>query len=91
MDKQKQPDVSKKKKLFETLANKTKRFHKLFTSPIGKQVLQDLEDEFNQDQIFDPNSDSVTAHNLGQRDVIIYINQMIRNKDNAARRAKLEG
>ncbi|KKN23611.1 hypothetical protein LCGC14_0903130 [marine sediment metagenome] len=90
MNEQKQPDVSKKQ-AFGTLAKKTKRFHKLFTSPIGKQVLQDLEDEFNQDQIFDPNSDSVTAHNLGQRDVVIYINQMIRNKDNAARRSEMEG
>jgi len=58
-------------------------FHKLFTSPVGKKVLQYLEDEFDDDEIFRAGVPDGTAYNLGRRDVIVYIRQMIRLKENA--------
>lgn len=49
----------------------------MFSTPEGKEVLKHLEQEFDADILFerDPN---VTAYNLGRRDVVVYIRQMLR-------------
>lgn len=66
------------------LRNKAGRFQKLFTSPAGKLVLRDLEDEFNPDVLLGK-SDAETNYNVGKRDVYIYITQLIRYEEDARR------
>lgn len=73
----------------EKLRKKAANFHQLFTSPIGKLVLQDLEDEFNPDALMSSMHDE-TIYNVGRRDAFIYIQQLIRYEENA-RRIELEG
>jgi hypothetical protein len=73
----------------QKLRDKAVRFHRLFSTHDGQQVLQDLEDEFNQDELFDDNPYK-TNYNIGRRDVIVYIKQLMRYEDNA-RRTELEG
>jgi len=79
----------RKKAALETLGLKAGDFHKLFTSPVGVKVLKALEQEFNPDVLIGP-SNAETNYNIGKRDVVIYIRQMIRYKENA-RRTELEG
>ena len=73
----------------EAVGKKAGDFHKLFTSPVGVKVLQHLEDEFNPDVLIGE-TDAKTNYNVGSRDVVIYIRQMIRYNENA-RRTELEG
>lgn len=73
----------------QKLRDKAARFHRLFSSHDGEQVLKDLEDEFDQDELYDDNPYK-TNYNIGRRDVIIYIKQLMRYEDNA-RRTELEG
>ena len=83
---QPQPKLSKEEKreiALENVRKKSADFHKLFTSPIGEKVLRYLEDEFDADEIFQAGVPDGTAYNLGRRDVIVYIRQMIRVKENA--------
>lgn len=75
----------KRQLVLDNVVKKSGRFYRLFTSPIGAEVLKDLEDEFNKDDIFREGMPDATAHMLGKRDVIIYIHQMIRLKQNANR------
>ena len=84
---QKEPKQPKEAAL-EALGQKAGDFHKLFTSPVGVKVLQGLEEEFNPDVLVG-SSNAITNYNVGRRDVVIYIRQMIRYKENA-RRAELE-
>ena len=84
-EKDKQP----KKAAMEALGLKSGDFHKLFTSPIGAKVLDALELQFNPDVLVGE-TDAKTNYNVGARDVVIYIRQMIRYTDNA-RRTELEG
>lgn len=53
-------------------------FKQLFSSEVGKSVLEVLTKEFHPDALFVPTDPQTTAYNLGRRDVIIYINQMLR-------------
>ncbi len=62
---------------------KSRDFHILFTSPVGVKVLKYLEDEFDQEDIFQAGVPDGTAYNLGRRDVVLYIRQMIRVTENA--------
>ena len=64
----------------EALLNKSSDFKQCFLTATGESVLKALEEEFNSDTIFNPNSDSATAYALGQRDVVIYIKQMLKYK-----------
>ena len=73
----------------QKLRDKAARFHRLFSTHDGEKVLQDLEDEFDQDELYDDNPYK-TNYNIGRRDVIIYIKQLMRFEDNA-RRTELEG
>lgn len=83
MDKQEEEDKQPKREAaFEALGQKAGDFHKLFTSPVGVKVLEALEREFNPDVLLGK-TDAETNYNVGRRDVVIYIRQMIRYKDNA--------
>ena len=46
-------------------------------NPVGKQVIQALEDTFYDGDIFDPDPYQ-TAYNLGRRDVVAYMKQLQR-------------
>ena len=72
----------------EALGKKAGNFHKLFTTPVGVEVLKSLEEEFNPDVLIGE-TNAKTNYNVGARDVVIYIRQMIRYDDNA-RRTELE-
>ncbi len=78
-----------KEAAIEALGKKAGDFHKLFTSPIGVKILEALEEEFNPETLLGKN-DAETNYKVGRRDVVIYIRQMIRYKENA-RRTELEG
>lgn len=88
MDKQEEKPPSKKQQAVDQVVNKSGYFYRIFTSPDGKKVLQWLEEEFDSDEIFKAGEPDTTSYNLGKRDVIVYIRQMIRLKENAT---KLEG
>jgi len=68
-----------KEAVIKAIRSKAKKYQKVFTSLIGKQVLEDLETEFNPDILLGKD-DAETNYNVGRRDVIIYIQQMIRFK-----------
>lgn len=83
-----QPNVpltqaEKVERAHENIRKKSREFHTLFTSPVGVKVLKYLEDEFDSLEIFQAGVPDGTAYNLGRRDVIEYIRQMIRVKENA--------
>jgi hypothetical protein len=82
------PDRKLPKSAAEALSKKARHFHNLFTSPDGMKVLEALEEEFNPDVLLGKD-DSETNYNVGRRDVVIYIRQMIRYNENAG--TKLEG
>lgn len=69
----------------DKVVHKSGFFYRIFTSPDGKKVLEWLEDEFDRDEIFKAGEPDTTTYNLGRRDVIVYIRQMIRLKENAER------
>lgn len=77
------------KEAVEKLSKKARDFHTVFTSPIGAKILENLDDEFNPDVLFGKD-DAETNYNVGRRDVVIYIRQMIRYQENATR-TELEG
>jgi hypothetical protein len=85
-----QKSRSKKQKAVDLVVHKSGFFYRIFTSPDGKRVLEWLEEEFDMDEIFKAGEPDTTSYNLGKRDVIVYIRQMIRLKENATR-AELEG
>jgi hypothetical protein len=68
----------------EKLRSKAKRFHRIFTSPDGEKVLQDIQSELERDELFDDNPHR-TAYNCGRRDAFIYIKQLVRYEENARR------
>jgi len=49
-------------------------------NPIGKAVVAALEETFYDGELFDPDP-HVTAYNLGRRDVVAYMKQLQRIKD----------
>lgn len=70
-------------KMDAALANlkaKSKYFHQVFRSSQGKQVLEALEKEFDHENIKsgDPHE---TYYRLGQRDVVVYIRQLIEHSE----------
>jgi hypothetical protein len=88
-DKQQEKKQPPKEAAVKTLGKKAGDFHKLFTSPIGVKVLEALEEEFNPDILLGK-TDAETNYKVGSRDVVIYIRQMIRYKENATRKRELE-
>lgn len=89
MEKQDKPP-SKQQQAVDQVVHKSGFFYRIFTSPDGSKVLEWLEEEFDADEIFTAGEPDTTSYNLGKRDVIVYIRQMIRLKENATR-AELEG
>jgi hypothetical protein len=89
VDNPKQPEpepltpAQRKELALDNVRKKSADFHTLFTSPVGEKVLKYLEDEFDKDEIFQVGDPHATAYMLGKRDVIVYIRQMIRVKENA--------
>lgn len=69
--------MSKPSSLSE-VKRKADLFKQLFASEVGKSVLEILTKEFHPDDLFVPTDPQTTAYKLGRRDVIIYINQMLR-------------
>lgn len=64
-----------------SLTRKISMFKKVFATADGEKLLQFLEDEFDKDNIFVDGDPHKTSYNLGRRDVVIYIKQMLRAKD----------
>jgi len=89
-DQQKPKPPNKKQEAVDKVVHKSGFFYRIFTSPDGKKVLEWLEEEFDMDEIFTAGEPDTTVYNLGKRDVVVYIRQMIRLKENATR-AELEG
>jgi hypothetical protein len=58
-----------------------KTFQSVFKTPGGKEVLKALEDEFDAMDIRDDNPHN-TYYKLGQRDVVVYIKQMLEAAEN---------
>ena len=81
----KQPNLT----AIESLEKKAKDFYQIFTSPRGVKVLEALEEEFNPDKLLGK-TDAETNYKVGGRDVVIYIRQMIRFKENATKQRELE-
>lgn len=65
-----------RKKVEEAVRKKSKAFAAVFNCPDGATVLDALENEFNGSELrgTDPHN---TYYNLGRRDVVTYIKQMI--------------
>lgn len=78
------PDVIRQK---IKLNEKAARFHRVFNTPEGKKVLQDLEEELNPDTLMGKDS-HFTTYNVGRRDAFIYIQQLLRYYENAAREGR---
>ena len=53
----------------------------VFNTPNGEKVLQDLQAQFNPDEIFVKGDANETYINLGKREAVIYINQLLRVDD----------
>tara|TARA_Y100000034_G_scaffold123003_1_gene169208 strand:- start:14967 stop:15194 length:228 start_codon:yes stop_codon:yes gene_type:complete len=60
------------------VARKADMFKRFFNSADGEEILQALEEEFNHDQIVVPQDPHMTHYKLGQRDVVVYIRQLLR-------------
>lgn len=72
--------MSTRDEIMERLRTKVRYFHSTFTSTQGQVVLKALEEEFNHDNIksSDPHE---TYYRLGQRDVVVYIRQLLENME----------
>ena len=57
------------------LRHKSAALVEFMRSPIGKSIVEALEEEFFNGEIFDPDPYK-TAFNCGQRDVVLYIHQL---------------
>ncbi len=57
------------------LRHKSAAVTEFMNSPIGKSIIEALEEEFYDGNLFDPDP-YVTAFNCGQRDVVIYLRQL---------------
>ncbi len=63
------------------LHHKAELVHAFMNSETGKALIEVLEDEFYDGELFDPDP-CVTAYNLGRRDVVNYLKQLERLKEN---------
>ena len=65
---------------FNNLRQKARLFQQVFGTAAGEQVLEALDEEFNGVEIKAP-TDSDTNYNLGRRDVVMYIHQLLRFRE----------
>lgn len=54
---------------------KSSRIKAFMNSELGNEVIKMLEDEFFNGPLFDPDP-LITAHNLGRRDVVLYLREL---------------
>ena len=68
--------MTSRKEVEEAVKRKSRDFSALFSTPEGQRVLKCLDEEFNGAELRakDPHN---TYYNLGRRDVVTYIRQMI--------------
>jgi len=57
------------------LRHKSAALVEFMNSPIGKSIIEALEEEFYNGELFDPDPYK-TAFNCGQRDVVTYLHQL---------------
>lgn len=57
------------------LRHKSAALVEFMNSPIGKSIIEALEDEFYNGELFDTDPYK-TAFNCGQRDVVVYLHQL---------------
>ncbi|MGI9889075.1 hypothetical protein [Vibrio chagasii] len=69
--------MSNKEEVEAKVRKKSELFKHVFESEDGKAVLEALEEEFNRDELRGQTPQD-TYFNLGRRDVLVYIKQMIR-------------
>ncbi len=67
-------------KIKSKLAHKSELVHAFVNSEAGKALFDVLEDEFFNGELFDADP-LKTAYNLGRRDVVMYLQQLKRLKD----------
>lgn len=67
-------------KVYEHIRKKAKVFYSVFKSSQGQEILKALEDEFDHSDIksSDPHE---TYYRLGQRDVVVYIRQLLKHME----------
>ena len=75
---------NKKAELEERVRHKSKDFASLFSSPQGKKVLEHLKNEFEMGDFRAKGSVEDTYFNLGRRDAIVYIEQMIKYSERSS-------
>lgn len=68
-------------KIREKLRLKAQVVRRVFSSMDGKRVLQILREELDGPNIVDPLSPHMTHYNLGKRDAMVYIQQLIDHKE----------
>lgn len=69
--------MSSREEVEKATRKKAALFAAVFDSSAGKKVLEYLNAEFNQDELR-ASTPHDTYYRLGQRDVVVYINQMIK-------------
>jgi len=57
------------------LRHKSAAVTEFMNSPIGKSIIEALEEEFFNGELFDPDP-YATAFNCGRRDVVVYLQQL---------------
>ncbi len=67
-------------KIKSRLAHKSELVHAFMNSEAGKALMEVLEDEFFNGDLFNPDP-NITAYNLGRRDVVMYLQQLKRLRD----------
>ncbi len=67
-------------KIKSRLAHKSELVHAFMNSEAGKALMEVLEDEFFNGDLFNPDPNT-TAYNLGRRDVVMYLQQLKRLRD----------
>lgn len=69
--------VEKVEKAKEAVIKKAKIFRDMFQTPQGKKCLEFLEQEFDLEDLRGHTTED-TYYNLGRRDVVVYIRQMLK-------------
>lgn len=65
----------------EKLRHKRARFRRVFGSLDGKKVMEDLAEQFDNEELR-AKTPHDTYYNLGRRDVVVYIKQVIGDMNN---------
>lgn len=70
--------ANNKPDVYSALEAKASKFQKVFLTKDGEEVLKLLTAQFSPAELYNPNSDSGTFVAIGERNVITYIEQMMR-------------